>query len=294
MKALESTTKIAFNSILFLTDFTPETAPALTSALALARHYGARFYPAHAVVPFLPTELDVPVMPDIVREVEKQKHADLEALAKNTGLKYEALTTTEAIETAMPGWVRTHGIDLIVMGTHGRRGIQRLLLGSTAEIIFRTATCPVLTVGPAVAPQPGGEPKIRRILFATDLTKPTEYAAAYALSMAQEFGARVTFLHVLPPEKRTHARLSTEAAIARNQLRELVPPEIGDQCEVDFVVAEGDPAERILGMAEEMAADLIVLGLPKDKQFSTHFRRGVTFEVVSSAPAAVLTVRSQW
>lgn len=294
MKALESTTKIAFNSILFLTDFTKETTPALTTALALARHYDARFYPAHAVSPFLPTEMEVSVMPDLIRQVEQQKRNDLNALAMKTGLKYEPLTTTDSIEAAVPKWVSEHGIDLIVMGTHGRRGIQRLLLGSTAELIFRTAPCPVLTVGPAVAPQPEEGLKIKQILFATDLSKPTEYAAAYALSFAQEFGARVTFLHVLPPEKRTHAELSREAAIARNQLRELVPPEIGDQCDVEFVVAEGNPAERILGMAEEKAADLIVLGLPKDKQFSTHFRSGVTFEVVSSAKAAVLTMRSQW
>jgi nucleotide-binding universal stress UspA family protein len=294
MKALESTTSIAFNNILFLTDFTRETEAAFSYALALARHYQARVYPAHAIVPFLPTELEVPVMPDIIKQVEKEKRNALAGLVSQTGLKYEALTTTDAIETAVPKWINEHGIDLIVMGTHGRRGLQRLLLGSTAETIFRTATCPVLTVGPAVRRQPEEGLKIKRILFATDLSKPTEYAAGYALSFAQEYGARVTFLHVLPPKNRTHAELSSEAAIARNELRELVPPEIGDKCEVEFVVAEGNPAERILGMAEEKSVDLIVLGLPKDKTFSTHFRSGVTYEVVSSATAAVLTMRSQW
>jgi nucleotide-binding universal stress UspA family protein len=294
MKALESTTSIAFKNILFLTDLTKETQSALSFALALARHYDAHIFPAHAVIPFLPTELEAPVAPDIIRQVEADKKNALIALVKSSGLQYEALTTTADIETAVPRWINEHGIDLIVMGTHGRRGLQRLLLGSTAEMIFRTASCPVLTVGPSVRPQPESGLGIKRILFATDLSKPTEYAASYALSFAQEYGARATFLNVLPVASRTHAQLMSEGAIARNQLRELVPPEITDKCEIEFLVTEGNPAERILGLAEEKSVDLIVLGLPRDKKFSTHFRRGVTFEVVSSATAAVLTMRSMW
>ena len=295
MKTLESTTtSIAFKNILFLTDFSPETQPALSFALALARHYKAHIYPAHAVIPFLPTELEAPVAPDIIKQVEEQKRNDLASLVKDSGLDFDVLTATGDVEVIVPQWVEKHGIDLIVMGTHGRRGIQRLLLGSTAEAIFRTAICPVLTVGPAVRPQPATDLNIRRILFATDLSKPTEYAAAYALSFAMEYNARATFLHVLPVANRTHAQLMSEGAIARNQLRELVPPEITEKCDIEFLVTEGNPAERILGLAEEKSVDLIVLGLPKDKKFSTHFRSGVTYEVVSAATAAVLTMRSLW
>ncbi|MBZ5523686.1 MAG: universal stress protein [Acidobacteriia bacterium] len=294
MKALESTTSISFKNILFLTDFTKETQGAMSFALALARHYDAHIFPAHAVSPFLPTELEAPIAPEIIQQVEADKKKALTDLVKNTGVPYEVLTTTADIEAAVPRWIDEHGIDLIVMGTHGRRGIQRLLLGSTAEAVFRTASCPVLTVGPSVLPQPSSAIKIKRILFATDLSKPTEYAATYALSLAQEYQARTTFLNVLPVANRTHAQLMSEGAIARNQLRELVPPEITDKCEVEFLVTEGNPAERILGLAEEKSVDLIVLGLPKDKRFSTHFRSGVTYEVVSSATAAVLTMRSLW
>jgi nucleotide-binding universal stress UspA family protein len=294
MKVLESTTSIAFKNILFLTDFTTESQAALSFAIALGRHYDAHIFPAHAIIPFLPTELEAPVAPDIIRQMEAEKKQELINLARNSGLAYDVLTTTADIQTAVPRWIEEHGIDLIVMGTHGRRGIQRLLLGSTAEAIFRSATCPVLTVGPSVSPQPKSELNIKRILFATDLSKPTEYAASYALSFAQEYRSRTTFLNVLRPASRTHAQLVSEGIIARNQLRDLVPREIMDKCEVEFLVTEGNPAERILGLAEEKSIDLIVLGLPQNKPFSTHFRSGVTYEVVSSATAAVLTMRSMW
>lgn len=294
MNVLESTTAISFKNILFLTDFSRETQGALSFALGLTRHYGAKIYPAHAVSPFLPTELEAPIAPEIIRQVEGAKKRALIDLVKDTGLQFEALTTTASIEAAVPKWIDEHGIDLIVMGTHGRRGIQRLLLGSTAEAIFRTATCPVLTVGPTLRPQPEMGFNIRRILFATDLSRPTEYAASYALSFAQEYRARTTFLNVLPESGRSHAQLASEGAIARNRLRELAPPEITDKLNIEFLVAEGDPAARILGLAEEKSIDLIVLGLPPDKRFSTHFRSGVTYDVVSSATAAVLTVRSLW
>jgi len=294
MNVLESTTCIAFKNILFLTDFSKETRAALSFALALARHYDAHIFPAHAVTPYLPTELESPVAPDILRQMEAEKKKELIDLVKDSGLAYNALTTIADIEKSVPRWIEEHGIDLIVMGTHGRRGLQRLLLGSTAEAIFRTATCPVLTVGPAVLPQTKSELNIKRILFATDLSKPSEYAAPYALSFAQEYHARATFLNVLPVSKRTHAELVSDSIVARNQLRDLVPRETVGKYEVEFLVSEGQPAERIVRLAEEKSIDLIVLGLPRNEPSSTHFRSGVTYEVVRSATAAVLTIRSMW
>lgn len=291
MKTLESITAVSFKNVLFLTDLTEASQAAFTYAVAFARNYGARIYPAHAVTPFLPTELEMPVMPDILKEVEAQRRQQLENMAKNAGTNYLALITEEPIEDAVPHWITEHGIDLIVMGTHGRKGVERFLLGSTAEMIFRKAACPVLTVGPHVSPQLKKELEIKSILFATDLSRPDESAASYAVALARERLAHLTMLHVLPDTTELDTDRARLTEFATAELKKLVPSNAEMWHEPEFLVEIGDPATQIINFAEKQRPDLIVLGLPKDKQFSTHFRSGVTYKIVSSVPAAVLTIR---
>ena len=194
------------------------------------------------------------------------------------------------IENAIQEWTAVHGIDLIVIGTHGWRGIQRLLLGSTAELILRGATCPVLTVGPHV-PKVECDPEyIDRILFATDLTQAIEYAVSYALSFAHERCAHLTLLHVLARD--SHARDDNRVkACCEHEHRRLVPSDAVAWCAPQFVITQGDPAQEILNYVETDNSDPIVLGLPRDKVFSSHFRTGVTYSVASGAPCPVLTIR---
>lgn len=291
MKVLEASTSISFKNILFLTDFKDTSRAAFTYATAFARQFNARIYPAHAVVPYLPTELEVPTMPDILKQIEVQAGEQLARMVKDTGLEYTPLVTQETPEDAVPRWSREHGFDLIVTGTHGRKGFERLLLGSTAETIFRQANCPVLTVGPAVPPQPGKELSIRNILFATDLSRPTESAISYAVSLALELHARLTLLHVLPEGTREYGDRARLIQFVMDELRRLVPENAGFVTTPEFMIKEGDPADQIINYARNNSNDLIVLGLPKNKQFNTHFRTGVTYKVISTAPAAVLTVR---
>jgi nucleotide-binding universal stress UspA family protein len=290
MKTLECTTAISFKNILFLTDFTPASDVAFTYAVALARHFVARLYPAHAVTPYVPTELEAPVMPDILNQIESDKRAQLVELVKRTGVSNSVLVTRQDIEVAVPHWINEHGIDLIVMGTHGRKGVERLFLGSTAEAIVRAATCPVLTVGPGVMAQPR-ELDFKQVLFATSLSKETDPAATYALSFARERGSDLTVLHALPDPAETQEDWRVLADIARDKMKGLVPVDEGRPGKVEFVVEPGDASLRILEYANELHPDLIVLGLSQETKPSTHFRRGVSYKVISSAPCAVLTVR---
>ena len=162
MKTLECSTAISFKNILFLTDFTPASDAAFTYAVEVARYFAARLYAAHAVTPYVPTKLEAPVMSDVLNQIESDKRAQLIELVKKTGVSNTVLVTQRAVEDAVPRWINEHGIDLIVMGTHGRKGVDRLFLGSTAEAVVRAATCPVLTVGPGVIPQPHGELEIKK------------------------------------------------------------------------------------------------------------------------------------
>jgi nucleotide-binding universal stress UspA family protein len=212
-------------------------------------------------------------------------------LFKDAGVACQELVAQGAIETTVPAWTAEHGIDLIVTGTHGRKGVDRFFLGSTAETIFRTATCPVLTVGPNVKPSPNAEFTINKILFATSLTKESEPALSYALSFAQERNAKLTILHVVADDIEVHPDPRIAEELAWEKLRKLVPSEADLAHRPEFFVAEGDPSKKILDYAKREQPDLIILGLAKEKKTSTHFQRGIAYKVISSAPCAVLTIR---
>jgi len=98
MKVLEASTSISFKNILFLTDFKETSRAAFTYAMAFARQFNAHIYPAHAVVPYLPTELEVPTMPDILKQIEVQAGEQLARMVKDSGPEYTALKSLVARE----------------------------------------------------------------------------------------------------------------------------------------------------------------------------------------------------
>ncbi|HWC18968.1 MAG TPA: universal stress protein [Terriglobales bacterium] len=290
MQVLESSTRVAIKNILFLTDFTEASQPAMDYAIELGQRHGARFYAGHVQVPESASALEEPALTEFFNAVREQRRAKLSELVKGYKLETEVLLAQGGIEYAIQRWTVLHGIDLIVIGTHGRQGLQRMLLGSNAELILRIANCPVLTVGPHVSRRKHDGDHLDRVLFATDLTPQSEYAISYALSFAHERCARLTCMHVIDRTGNIHdgRRIVSHC---EKELRRLIPSDAALWCEPNIVVGEGEPAEEIVAFAEQDNSDLIVLGLPREKMFSSHFRSGVTYCVVSNAPCPVLTVR---
>lgn len=291
VKSLECTTPISFKNILFLTDFSPASETAFTYALALGRHFAARVYPAHVVVPPLLTEAEAPVAVQLLQQAQEDRCAQLNNLFKGTGVSYQALISPAPIESVVPKWTDEHGIDLIIVGTHGRRGVDRFFLGSTAEMIFRTAPCPVLTLGPHVPLRFSNKLDIRRIVCALALAQETEPAVPYAMSFAQESNAELTFLNVIDNDIQTVPEPELLAEYSTTIMKSLVPSDANLAHKAEFMVVAGNPADEIVKYAEKERADLVVLGIAKDKNFSTHFRRGVAYKVIGSSSCAVLTVR---
>lgn len=169
-----------------------------------------------------------------------------------------------------------------------------MLLGSVAEEIFRTVPVPVLTVGPHSNP---GKANVREILFSTDFNTESNAAAAYAVSLAQEFQARLTLLHVVPePKAGELVGWFDVQESAKKLLAKLVPPEAEDWCKPEFFVERGDPAERILDLANLREVDLIVLGAQPESGVpgaATHLPVAIAHRVVARANCPVLTVRSK-
>ncbi len=296
MKTLETGTRIEIKNILFPTDFSPAGDAAIPYATELAKRFGAKICALHIRPPVI-NPMTYPATWVPLEQAAKEEADAQKKLLQGSflGIKPEIMIEEgdfwQNLETA----VAKHHTDLIVLGTHGRSGAGKLLLGSKAEEIFRRASCAVLTVGPHVqAKSPrGGE--FTEILYATDFGPESSAAACYAMSLGQEFQARLTLLHVIPEEKPGDLILPRDqAASSAQRLHKLVPAEAELWCVPHFTVEAGPVAEKILEVAENRKADLIVLGVHRPSGFpgaATHLPIAIAHKVVTQANCPVLTVR---
>jgi nucleotide-binding universal stress UspA family protein len=285
MQTLDAGAPIRFRNILLATDFSPSSDTALRYSLSIARRYGAKVYLANVVS----TQASQAAINDAWRDAHTEITNQL--IAGNlTGIKTQVLVSQGDVWDVLSSMIDEHHIDLLVVGTRGRTGVWKLLLGSTAERIFRQAPCPVLTVGPKT--QPGAlEKGPQRILFSTGFAQHSLNAGGFALSLAREQKATLGMLHVVAqtvesPEERQ--RLVTENKI---RLRQLVPPDIGLACDPVLFVEFGSAAEAILKIATEWNPNVIVLGVRQPVGFARRVRWATAYEVVCKAPCPVLTVR---
>src|SRR5207248_11055703 len=125
--------------------------------------------------------------------------------------------------------IERHEIDLFVLGTHGRQGLSKLVMGSAAEEIFRRARCPVLTVGPKAARDPGNFENWKTILFATDFSAGSLKALPYALSLAEENEAKLILLHLVPLDPVQDQQDIERAVIER--MEGMVPEDAAAWCD---------------------------------------------------------------
>jgi nucleotide-binding universal stress UspA family protein len=298
MKLADATTRISLKNILFATDFSNAAEAALPYALAIARRYEAKLHVAHVLPPdawqMAPPENRGQTL-EANRRAAQEQLKFMQESGRFRGVEGEFLFAEGDIWEKLAEMLRDRDVDLIVVGTRGRSGLQKFLLGSTAEEIFRLAECPVLTVGPSVSVEPDAPAELRHVLYATDFSATAEAALPYALSLAQENNAELTLLHVLPDVVRSalsDQEVVDHAYLAR--LRELVPPEADLWCKPEYAVAFGSPADAILKVAQERSAGLIVLGVRKGGSFTraaTHTGRATASRIASHAHCPVLTVR---
>ncbi len=175
------------------------------------------------------------------------------------------------------------GAELIAMGTHGQTGLRRLLAGSVATSVLSKAHCPVLSIRADSRPQPPED--MRVILHPTDFSAASEAALAVARTLARNFGARLRVLHVLPfdiyPEARIAAELDPwDSEHSLDAIRHrLDGPDL--KYPVETQLSRGFEVEGILGVAQEMGSDLIVMG--------THGRTGLSRLLMGSTAQSILT-----
>lgn len=288
---------ITIHRILYATDFSTASRTALPVVAALARRYGAEVYLANVRSP-LPYTMATPEAVCVVeRKREHEARAAMDQLLQSPEL--QGLATSVIIEAGeaaeeLKRAVQDYDIDLAIVGTHGRTGLMRLLIGSLAEELFRTLDCPVLTVGPRMvkrlAPPDG---RIKTILCPTDLSLESRAVFPYASSLAMEYRARIVLQHTVPAKNPLSPMAVQMASAARQEVQRTFCPEIDPRCKSEIVVDFGDPAERILACAHQYEADLIAFGVRPGGEASTHFRNTVAYRVILNAECPVLTCRMQ-
>ena len=295
MQAATAKTRTRFQNILFATDFSPAVAHAIPFIKKLARHFRSNLVALHVKPPVVNPMTQPATWPvDIEAAKAFDKEHREELLDTFAGITTDVQIEEGDIQSQLDKAIQKHDTDLVIIGTRGRTGLAKMLLGSVAEEIFRTVPCPVLTVGPHSDP---AKANIREILFATDFASEAPAAAAYAISLAQEFQARLTLLHVVPePKPGDLVSWSNVQESSKNLLHKLVPPEAEAWCRPEYFVERGDPGQRILDLANVRAVDLIILGAQPETGVpgaATHLPIATAHKVVAHANCPVLTVRSK-
>ena len=283
-------TGISLQNILFATDFSSCSDVALSYATGLCQRYGSTLYTVHVVREELSD--GQPPIPFLLLHSAEEKMESLVAADPFRGVKHRELLREGGVAQVLSDVIEGLEIDLLVLGTHGRGGFKKLLLGSVAEEIVGFASCPVLTVGPHVSGL-GAATNLKRILCATDLQHGSAKSLAFAVHLAEREHAHITLVHVVKPL--TDAPIEyLEAATedAKKRIVQLIPAEA--TVEADCVVEVGMPAERIARVASEQKADLIVMGAHHGSaRMSAHLPWTTPHQVLSHAGCPVVTVREE-
>ena len=289
-------TRISLKNILYATDFSPAAAAALPYVKGLSRQYEATVHAVHVRIPATYPIVGPEMMPQVIEAAEEQAKFEAQQLHEMlAGIPHDVTVTEGVLWPTITDIVQEKKVDLIVIGTRGRTGVGRALLGSVAEEIFRRAPCPVLTVGPHASKDTERRLEMKEILYAIDFSPESLKALPYAVSLAQEHQARLTILNVIGKievAELVHAENYVEST--QRRLQDLMPPEAKFWCEPNFRVERGHAGIKITEVATALGADLIVLGVrgaAGHMGATTHLFRPTAHYVVTQAGCPVLTVR---
>jgi nucleotide-binding universal stress UspA family protein len=294
MPIVETPVSLSVEKILFATDFSSSSEKAAPYAKTLARRFASTVEVAHMFDPSFVTTYDeaaLGIPAPIKRKMSNEALERVRSDFADSGIKVRAVTHESHFPAAdLLKIAKEDNVDLIVAGTSSRKGLDRLILGSTAEHLIRNAPCPVLTIGPNVAPSSEIPSYFQRIVYATDFSPEAAKAAIFALSFAEDGGAKLVLCYVQSVNTSEQEVGKVVDNAFTTALRQLVPETSYDGCNPEFVVEHGEAAKAILDLANRVNADLIVLGARKSSFWLTHGGRGVTPKLLAQARCPVLTV----
>lgn len=278
--------------IVVATDFSPSSVAALHVAARLAQTLKARVTILHVFEYVVRHAYKVPVdwMVGEIRKDAVKKLGEIERTLQKSGIDTAIMIRDGLPTEEIPSFLRAFSKPLLIVGTHAVSGVDRYLLGSTAEEVLRKVSCPVVTVGPHAWSPAASDPRLYKILFATDFSAASLGAIPFLATLCLATNATLRVAHVAtdPPS-------DAEALTLFNPMIETFRQSSIDNAKIEpeYVVLRGPSVSKALVCeAERSRADLLVLGVRHASSIATHLSPKVAFQTIAAAPCPVLTISS--
>jgi len=280
-------TPVTFKEIFVASDLSDASTGAINYAKALARHFGSHMMLVHVSEPIAPVEVPEGTwIEDTYATVAGQVEAAGEAL-REEGLSVSAVNAVGSIKGEIIELIKNSNADLVVLGTHGRKGVNRFILGSQAEELARRISRPVLIVGPSAGPVPSWSWAPTNIVCATSMDPERVETVSYACALAKRVESKLTIVTVTDSKhQQTHESFVEEFA------KEL-PESAVRYVEVGSEPTDGNPATAIVDVARGSKADLVIMGAKESYWGASHLFPGILAQVLAIAHCPVLTVKGQ-
>lgn len=286
---------VGIHNVLIATDFSQYSNQALDFGLRVAKGYKAQTY----IVFVLPSDEFMLAGPEAYVAAKEAARRDLENLkvelkkcrSCTEGEDYHLYLLEGEVAPSILNFAREKHIDLIVVGTHGRGGLGKALMGSVSELVFRGSPVPVLTIGPnARRVRHALEPK--NIVVAADFTPASERAAQYAAGLASKHHSQLTLVHAVNPKELEHQPdRACILQVMEGNLQALLGPEARVPCALR--IEPGRVVPTVLRTAAELEADLLIVGVRPAMPVLSRFMWPNASEIVRDSPCPVLTVRER-
>jgi nucleotide-binding universal stress UspA family protein len=283
---------VYFKDVLVCTDFSPVSNLAVKEAVRLCQKTRAHLLLLHVFEygPASSRKRDSQDFGIELREKESEHLSDVLTEIRGSGVPAEAILRDGVASEMILHLIAERNVDLAIVGTHGLRGIERMVFGSTAETVFRKGLCPVMTVGPRVMAL-GESGELGPVIFATDFQRPTATAVRYAAELANLAEAPLHCVNVLPLPMESESESGIVSRIMMEALHHLVDSErICVKKPICSITYDSEVSSGIVDYAKAQHAKLIVLGVRQKSLLSAHLPPQVTYRTIVTAPCPVLTV----
>jgi len=283
------------STILFAAEI-PVNEKAFIFALAQAAEFGAKLILFHAYDTVVVTTSEGSGLRSYddaaAARIELEKLAPLAEQAREAGIECEMVVRPGLPAEEIVEFVRAReaGIDRVVMGTHSPGRIGKLLVGSVAEEVLRTARTPVCVIGPEVVSGRYRNFATRTILCGVSLHESSAAVVAFAAELAAEQNARLILQHVIRPQERREVLAHRPLDQIEVELRDLIPERLESLVETQAIVVSGDPTDELLYWSRAEQADLIVLGAQGASAFAAITRPGAVYKMLAHAHCPVMTL----
>jgi nucleotide-binding universal stress UspA family protein len=277
--------------ILVPTDFSDASTHALRFAARLAERSGARVRLVYADY-FVPP-IDFAASAAVEYALTSDEAADeakkllIRTAEENlpATVKYETRVVIDAPVTAIVDEARHCGADLLVMGTHGRTGFRRLVVGSVTESVMRAINVPVITVSPLTDIDRIAV-NLPRIVVPVDYTPECREAIAVAVGLADPKDARVMCVRAVESD-------TPDIAVGEiKRMQSFTPKELVERCQYKLIPGDR-PAEQVVEFAKLVHADLIAVGAPASRTTAEVMRGTFAERVLERSDCPVLVVNEQ-